>query len=440
MKIPKRFQKIDKSARTAADPFNLSNNKKFKDTARQLYDPFGIDPTSELLFGKADKPDYSKYEEEQRKALEEGQATTDEFVNGGSAKYEKGDDLSFEQLGRSEMNNIKTDQKYKDAELAALADLEDQSKNGFTAADRADMARVESNVNRANRGRLGAIQQNMQARGMSGSGMDLVAQMQSSQDANEIAALQALEQEGMMQKRKQDATSRMGGLSSDLQNRDWGQQANVAQANDFISRFNNTNSNNANQLNWGRGNQVSDNNAQSQYQFSKDRLGAKTGQIDTNFNVSADAENSKRLQDQQDQTAAGNKLGAVIGLVGGVLGAKYGGAQGAQAGYQVGSGAGGVLGQNAYRNGVYRSDEKCKENINKEHPLEIEAFLESIEPKNYDYVGGEKGKHGVVAQDLERSNIGRGIVVTDEEGMKNISIPDAISALFEAVAHLNKKK
>ena len=275
--------------------------KKISGIAKTVIDPLGITGLGDAVFGKNKGPDYSAEEAAKQAAFDKGQAATDEFVAGGPAKYEKGADLAYEKLSPAEklqwqslspaeklqyqslapaeklqwqslspaekqaqsgMADIKTDAKYKDHEMAALRELEDQSQNGFTARDKADMARTESEVNRANKGRLGAIQQNMQARGMSGSGMDLVAQMQSSQDANEIAAMRALEQEGMMQDRKSQATMNLGQMSSQLQSRDFGQEATKAQAQDAINRFNTQNSNdNARYNNQGQ-NQAAQNNWQ----------------------------------------------------------------------------------------------------------------------------------------------------------------------------------
>ena len=421
---------------------SLKIPKRWKGTARTAFDPMGLDPLdiNDKIFGAQKGPDYSKEEAEQAQAMADQRAATDEFITGGPAKYSVGDKLTSEKLGASRMDDITSDPKYKEAEMAALKDLEDQSQNGFTASDRADMARVEGQVNKANRGRIGAIQQNMQARGMSGSGMDLVAQMQSSQDANEIAALKALEQEGMMQERKQSATAKRGDLASQLQGRDFNQDATKARAADQIAQFNTNVTNSTNQQNWGRNNSTLDKNTGAQYDFSKDRLGAKQNQAGMNYDYSVEGQNAKMLDNQQQETKRAGAMSGVMGAVGGIVGAKFGGPEGAAAGAQVGSQVGSAAGRTTYRNSnSYRSDERCKENIHNEADGDIEAFLDSINPKSFDYKNGETGKHNIIAQDLEKTNIGRSVVQEDEEGIKNISMPDAIGSLFAAVALLNKK-
>jgi hypothetical protein len=269
-----------------------------------------------------------------------------EFQSGVPLEFQNlsvGDQLAlqqmgaFDQLGPSEMAAISTDPRYRDAELSALTDLEQQSKTGFTARDEADLAKLEGEVNRQNRGRLGAIQQNMASRGMSGSGMDIAAQIAASQDATERQALAALEKNAQMGERKQDATSRLGSLASQLQGRDFNQAATKAQAADAIARFNTANSidrtklntgianqgiqanwqrgnqvsdqnvginNTAKQANWGRANQVGDMNTQrkqqvgdqnvdSQGKFNRNALGAKQGQAIFQGDAATDRYNRK---------------------------------------------------------------------------------------------------------------------------------------------------
>jgi outer membrane lipoprotein SlyB len=233
----------------------------------------------------------------------------------------------------------------------------------------------------------------------------------------------------------------MGGMATSLQGRDFEQAAQKAQAADRVAAFNNQLANSTNAQNWNRANSVSDRNVGARASFSKDIYNAKQGQGQLDYDYSADTQNKRMLADAEAERKAGGVGQMAGGLVGGVVGGIYGGPGGAQAG----GAAGGMVGQSAgadnYRNQRYKSDEACKENIRNEHPMEIEAFLDSLSPKSFDYKDGEgkKNSHGVIAQDLEKSNIGRGIVIEDEQGTKNVSIPDAVAALFEAVSLLHRK-
>jgi hypothetical protein len=275
------------------------DNKSIKNLAQNIFDPLdvlgktGISDRIDATFNPK-RPDTSQEDADIAAAEALYNQSVEEYLKSGPEQYTSGPNFDvgtpleyqqlsvgdklalqelgvLDQLGPSALQGISTDPRYKDAELAALSDLEQQSKTGFTARDEADLARLEGEVNRQNRGRLGAIQQNMASRGMSGSGMDIAAQIAASQDATERQALAALEKNAQMGERKQDATSRLGSLASQLQGRDFGQAAAKAQAADAIARFNTANSidrakmntgiaNQGIQSNWQRGNQVSDQN------------------------------------------------------------------------------------------------------------------------------------------------------------------------------------
>lgn len=282
-KLPKL--KIDRNTpktvfQNTVDPWDIAGKTGTTDKINATFNPQKPDTSQEDADIAAAQALYGQSVDDFLKAGPEQYNVGPEYQAGTPIQYQNlsvGDQLAlqqvgaFDQLGPSEMAGISTDPRYRDAELAALSDLEQQAKTGFTARDEADLAKLEGEVNRQNRGRLGAIQQNMASRGMSGSGMDIAAQVAASQDATERQALAALEKNAQMGERKQSATSRLGGLASQLQGRDFNQAAAKAQAADAIARFNTANSidrtrmntgivNQGIQANWNRGNQVSDQN------------------------------------------------------------------------------------------------------------------------------------------------------------------------------------
>ena len=138
-----------------------------------------------------------------------------------------GDLENIPQLGDSEMGGITLDPKLKGYEMGALADLEQISKDGLSARDQADLAQLESQVNRQNAGRTGAIQQNMAARGMGGSGLEMVQQMQANQDATERQALASLEKAAMAQDGRRNATAQLGAQAGQMSSRDFQPNATV---------------------------------------------------------------------------------------------------------------------------------------------------------------------------------------------------------------------
>jgi hypothetical protein len=213
------------------------------------------------------------------------------------------------ELGSSEMGKIQSNPQYAQFEQQALRDLEQQSKDGLSARDLADMAQLESQVNRSNSGRIGAIQQGMAARGMGGSGMELVAQMQAAQDATERQALASLEKNAQVQQGRRDATSQLGNMAGQLQGRDFQQAAQKAAAQDAINRFNTANTWNQNQMNHQGRQGIANQNVAQNNQFQQNVMGAKQGGAQMTFNKGVDANNARNA----------SKGGGLAGMAGGAL-------------------------------------------------------------------------------------------------------------------------
>lgn len=96
--------------------------------------------------------------------------------------------------------------------------------------------------------------------------------------------------------------------------------------------------------------------------------------------------------------------------------------------------------------GAYFSDERTKYGVDEIDDDEIEAFLAGLEAKSYEYddyaksKGAPSGKQvGVMAQDMEKSKIGKKLVKENEDGVKMVSVPESVSALMASAAALNKR-
>lgn len=159
-------------------------------------------------------------------------------------------------VGPSAMGDISGDPRLREAQLNALGGLEGiVADGGMTAMDKANMSRMTNSVNQQDRGRREAIQQGMARRGMGGSGMDLLAQLQSSQGSTDRAAQQGLDIQGMAQARALEAMMQSGQLGGAIRGQDFGEDAAKAQAADAIARFNAGQTQVANQFNTGATNQ-----------------------------------------------------------------------------------------------------------------------------------------------------------------------------------------
>jgi len=96
-----------------------------------------------------------------------------------------------------------------------------------------------------------------------------------------------------------------------------------------------------------------------------------------------------------------------------------------------------AIGQGASAAAAYFSDETLKTNINpisKEELKEMSSFLKAFA---FNYKNSEHGEGdwiGVMAQDLEKSKLGKTLVVENEAGLKTISIPKVLSLFLATMA------
>lgn len=167
--------------------------------------------------------------------------------------------------GRTNLEGIQIDPRLADAQMQALTSLQDVADSGgLTLADEAALNRIQSQSAQADKGRREAIQQNMRAAGMGGSGMDLLAQLQSSQAATDLASQQGLDVAGMAQQRALDAMMQGGALAGDIRGQQFGEQATIRSAQDEIDAFNAVNLTQGSQFNTGAINQGQQFNASNQ--------------------------------------------------------------------------------------------------------------------------------------------------------------------------------
>ena len=115
--------------------------------------------------------------------------------------------------------------------------------------------------------------------------------------------------------------------------------------------------------------------------------------------------------------------------------------QGAAAGFKMGGGWGAVAGGIA---GLF-SDRKLKKKVRSANPRasakEIDQLLKNLKAYNYEYKNQKYGsgrRLGVMAQDLEKTRLGKRIVVDTPVG-KAIDIGKGLGLALATQAHLNKK-
>ncbi len=282
---------------------------------------------------------------------------------------------------QSEMNNIQTDPALHQAQMEALAGLQDISSNkGLTASDRAQLQQIQTQEDTASRGAREAILQNAQQRGMGGSGIELLQQMQNQQDSATRKSQRDLDVAGMAQNRALQALQQAGQLGGQIQAQDFGQQSQIAGANDAINKFNTQN-----QQSVSLENTKSKNIAQAQNLAEKQRI------ADANATLkNSQQQYNKELEQKQFENAYKKAGGVASGL--------QNQAQGFQ---QVGKSNQELLGTGLSAASAF-SDEEVKDHISDFDPSEFLDNLTSVKYLYKNHKLGEVKQVGVMAQDIEK--------------------------------------
>ena len=362
--------------------------------------------------------------------------------------------------GDSEMKGVSTDPRLRDAQMSALMDLQNiSSSGGMTAEDKANLSRIQGQTAQADKGRREAILQNAAARGMSGSGNELLAQLQSSQAATDRQSQEGLDIAGMAQARALQAMMQSGQLGGSIRGQDFGEQSAVAQAQDAINKFNVANQNTASQYNATALNQTGQFNAGNQldtdkfnsaqaYDLNKNntaiqnqalfanhdgRQGISNANVDIG-NKQATANAGKAQQNFQNQLDLANgRTGAAKSAQNYWQDKEKEASQTSQNGIQ---GAGMVAASYS------KSDERSKKNITNVDSLDMDQFLAKLNPKKFEYKDSKDGtgqRTGVMAQDLLKSTLGQEAVVDMGDGHLGYDKDKIIGIQLAALKHLSDK-
>jgi hypothetical protein len=380
--------------------------------------------------------------------------------------------------GDSRMSDISTDPRLKDNQMAALASLQGiVDSGGMTAQETANLARIQGDVASADKGRRDAILQGMQQRGQSGGGLELLAQLQSSQAATDQASQAGLDINAQAQQRALDAIMNQGNLSGQMRGQDFGEQSQIASAQDAINRFNTQNQNTGSQFNAGVSNSANQFNAgnmldagkfniqgtqqnrqfnagqeQGAQQFNantaNDFAKANWGAKQDTANMNTGASNQAMMQNKINtpQTMFDNQT-KKTGMQQGALGSQadyyttMGDRKKKEAAETMGAvvKGGTALGGAALSAGALASDERVKEDIAEVSNADVEEFFNAVNPKSFQYKLNEYGegeKVGFMIQDIENTKLGKkivreidGVKYYDKQGLDGILL-SAVSLLM----------
>lgn len=237
---------------------------------------------------------------------------------------------------------VQTPGEGRQAQLAALEQMQGLSKEGLSLTDKADLARVQNQAAAANKGRQDAILADLAARGMGGSGQELAARMASSQNAYNTQADQGLQVAAQARQRALDAMSQSGTLGGNLRSADYQQEAKNA---DIINQFNSANFKNRQDI----ANQNVANRNEAQGFNIRNAQDVSNQNVDTRNQF---AENNLNRQNNLRQQTFGNDMAKVAGQAGqaqGIANQMNAGSAARQGNYQgigeaVGTGFGSLFG------------------------------------------------------------------------------------------------
>lgn len=143
------------------------------------------------------------------------------------------------QMGPSALEGISVDPRLREAQMNALARLEEiGAGGGMTAQDRLKLAQIRDEQTADLRGATGAIEQQMAARGLSGGVSELVSKQIAAQSAANRAAQEGMNLKAQAEQRALDAIMQSGQLGGQIRGQEFGEQERVAQAKDLINKFN----------------------------------------------------------------------------------------------------------------------------------------------------------------------------------------------------------
>lgn len=330
---------------------------------------------------------------------------------------------------KSRLSNYVADPRLRESQLRALGALQEiGNEGGLTATDRARLADIEQDEARAARGARGAILQNAQERGVGGSGLELVNQLLNQQESSNRASRRGMDVASMAEQRALDALMKSGQLSGDIRGQDFGEQEQIAAAEDAINRFNAANRQDVLNRNIEARNKAQEANLRERQRLSDSNTNIR------NLNRQNKADVWQNLYENKLRKAAG-RTGTLSGIAGAQMDA--GRSRDQFLGQLIASGAqmAGAAGGGA----AMFSDENVKENVEPGMD-DVKKFMDEIGVHKFDYKDPEKygeGKHyGPMAQELEESPVGKSMVEEDGEGVKRVNYGKSQAVMLSVLKDL----
>lgn len=170
-------------------------------------------------------PGISERQFEVQKLVSQGQITPEEAV------------AILQQ--ETQFGAISLDPRLRQAQFAALQQLQQiGTEGGLTATSRASLDEIQRAAAGRERAQRGAILQQFAQRGISGSGLELAAQLSAQQAEAGRVSSEGFQTQALAEQRALQALQQAGALGGQIRGQEFGEQAATAQAQDIINSFN----------------------------------------------------------------------------------------------------------------------------------------------------------------------------------------------------------
>jgi hypothetical protein len=191
-------------------------------------------------------------------------------------------------LGPSAMQGISLDPATRAAQMQALGELSQMTEgDGMSAIDAANVADINRQIAQAQRGSRDAISANMRQRGIAGSGLELAAQLQAQQASADRASQAGLDEAANSMRRRMAALESLGSLGGNIRGQDFGEQAQIAGAQDAVSRFNAANRQDVYGRNTDRRNQAAEGDWRNRQGIANNNVSMRYDVANQNNNIAA---------------------------------------------------------------------------------------------------------------------------------------------------------
>jgi hypothetical protein len=339
---------------------------------------------------------------------------------------------------QSTMAGIQVDPSLMNAQTQALTQLQQiASSGGLTPTDKAQLMQINDQVNAQNQGRQLAVQDQARQQGIGGSGADLAARLSSAQAANTAASEAGTTVAANAQQRALQAIQQSGQLGGQIQQEQFGEAAQKAQAQDAINQFNT-----------GLQQQTNLTNAQNQQQANLTNFNEANTVAGTNTGIT-NTQNLLPLQTAQEQNQQNLNWAGTA--------AKANQTQGAQLNTQAQQN---TTANNSAVSGLIKnapaiadaaenifgafSDERIKTDKKPLSDDDVDELMHKLTGYKYKYKKGSaaddggKTHYGVMAQDLEKTPL-KGSVVDTDKGKIVTDNDSKQNAILAVLAHLVDK-